>query len=85
MEICWERRSISAARFTWSRLDRMVPRTCFGEGDVWVDAQSWPPSGDKSRHPAFSMEFRATDWEEDTQGQLVNLTGEIIDRRPSGR
>lgn len=53
----------------------------WGKAMFWVDAQSWLPLRVTNLDtPLFSMEFRATDWEEDTQGQLVNLTGEIIDR-----
>ena len=42
----------------------------------WVDAQSWLPLRVTNLDtPLFSIEFRATDWEEDTQGQLINVTG----------
>jgi Flp pilus assembly protein TadD len=53
----------------------------WGKAMFWVDAQSWLPLRVTNLDtPLFSVEFRATDWEEDTQGHLVNLTGEIIDR-----
>ena len=53
----------------------------WGKAMFWVDAQSWLPLRVTNLDtPLFSIEFRATDWEEDTQGHLINLTGEIIDR-----
>jgi len=53
----------------------------WGKAMFWVDAQSWLPLRVTNLDtPLFSIEFRATDWEEDTQGQLINVTGELIHR-----
>ena len=46
-----------------------------GKAMFWVDAQSWLPLRvtNLDTH-LFSIEFRATDWEENA-GQLINVTG----------